>query len=115
MEPRVRINPPNHSDCALSNRANVEYTDVSTPIASNEKGLEYDWSRHMEILNRQLASTGAYVAGNEFSLADIPIGLSVNRWFETPLAHPDFPAVSDYYERLSHRPGYLLHGRNGTP
>lgn len=74
-----------------------------------------DWSRHMEILNRQLASTGAYVAGNEFSLADIPVGLSVNRWFETPLAHPDFPAVSDYYERLSHRPGYLLHGRNGTP
>lgn len=74
-----------------------------------------DWSRHMEILNRQLESTGAYVAGNEFSLADIPIGLSVNRWFETPLAHPDFPAVSDYYERLSHRPGYLLHGRNGTP
>ena len=74
-----------------------------------------DWSRHMEILNRQLESTGAYVAGNEFSLADIPIGLSVNRWFETPLAHPDFPAVSDYYERLSQRPGYLLHGRNGTP
>ena len=74
-----------------------------------------EWSRHIEILNRQLASTGAYVAGNEFSLADIPIGLSVNRWFETPLAHPDFPAVSDYYERLSHRPGYLLHGRNGTP
>lgn len=74
-----------------------------------------DWSRHMEILNRQLESTGAYVAGHEFSLADIPIGLSVNRWFETPLAHPDFPAVSEYYERLSHRPGYLLHGRNGTP
>ncbi|KMN05709.1 glutathione S-transferase family protein [Pseudomonas helleri] len=74
-----------------------------------------DWSRHMEILNRQLESTGAYVAGNEFSLADIPIGLSVNRWFETPLAHPDLPAVSDYYERLSQRPSYLLHGRNGTP
>lgn len=74
-----------------------------------------DWSRHMEILNRQLESTGAYVAGHEFSLADIPVGLSVNRWFETPLTHPDFPAVSDYYERLSHRPGYLLHGRNGTP
>lgn len=74
-----------------------------------------DWSRHMEILNRQLESTGAYVAGNEFSLADIPIGLSVNRWFETPLAHPDLPAVSDYYERLSQRPSYLLHGRNSTP
>lgn len=73
------------------------------------------WARHMEILNRQLESTGAYVSGDEFSLADIPIGLSVNRWFETPLDHPNLPAVSAYYERLSHRPGYLLHGRNGTP
>ncbi|MGE8482417.1 glutathione S-transferase family protein [Pseudomonas sp. FP1740] len=73
------------------------------------------WSRRMEILNRQLESTGAYVSEDGFSLADIPIGLSVNRWFETPLDHPDFPAVSAYYERLSRRPGYLLHGRNGTP
>lgn len=73
------------------------------------------WSRHMEILNRQLEITGAYVSGDQFSLADIPIGLSVNRWFETPLAHPDFPAVNDYYQRLSQRPGYQLHGRNGTP
>ena len=91
-------------------RHSPEHQDSQTLAAACN-----DWSRHMEILNRQLESTGAYVAGNEFSLADIPIGLSVNRWFETPLAHPDFPAVSDYYERLSQRPGYLLHGKNGTP
>lgn len=74
-----------------------------------------DWSRHMAILDRRLSATGAYVAGEAFSLADIPIGLSVNRWFETPLAHPHLPHVSAYYERLSARPGFLLHGRNGTP
>ncbi len=74
-----------------------------------------DWSRHIEILDRQLDSTGAYVVGDQFSLADIPIGLSVNRWFETPLAHPDFPAVNAYYERLSRRHGYRRYGRNGTP
>lgn len=74
-----------------------------------------EWSRNMAILNRQLESTGAYVSGEQFTLADIPIGLSVNRWFETPLAHPGLPAVNDYYERLSQRPGYRLHGRNGTP
>ncbi|RON85338.1 glutathione S-transferase family protein [Pseudomonas fluorescens] len=74
-----------------------------------------DWARNMAILNRQLEKTGAYVSGEEFSLADIPIGLSVNRWFETPLAHPDFAAMKAYYERLSLRPGYVLHGRNGTP
>ncbi|MEG0556863.1 MAG: glutathione S-transferase [Comamonas sp.] len=74
-----------------------------------------DWTRHMEVLSRQLDSTGAYIGGDVFSLADIPIGLSVNRWFETPLVHADFPALSDYYERLSLRPGYRLYGRNGTP
>jgi glutathione S-transferase len=77
-------------------------------------GIE-QWSKNMAILDRQLEKTGAYVSGEQFSLADIPIGLSVNRWFETPLAHPDFAAVKAYYERLSQRPDYLLHGRNGTP
>lgn len=77
-------------------------------------GIE-QWSKTMAILDRQLEKTGAYVSGEQFSLADIPIGLSVNRWFETPLAHPDFAAVKAYYERLSLRPGYVLHGRNGTP
>ncbi|WP_122739540.1 glutathione S-transferase family protein [Pseudomonas viridiflava] len=71
------------------------------------------WSRHMQVLNSQLEKTGAYVAGEQFSLADIAVGLSVNRWFETPFEHPDLPAVNGYYERLSHRPGYLLYGRNG--
>lgn len=74
-----------------------------------------EWSKHMGILDRQLDSTGAYVCGAAFSLADIPVGLSVNRWFETPLAHPDYPAVRDYYDRLSRRPGYRLYGRNGMP
>jgi len=66
-------------------------------------------------LDQQLQKTGAYVSGEQFSLADIPIGLSVNRWFETPLAHPGYPAVSAYYERLSQREGFRLYGRNGTP
>ncbi|MBC3482691.1 glutathione S-transferase [Pseudomonas sp. SWRI59] len=74
-----------------------------------------EWGRHMQILERQLAATGAYVAGSRFTLADIPIGLSVNRWFETPFEHPHLPAVRAYYERLSQRRAFCLHGRNGTP
>jgi glutathione S-transferase len=74
-----------------------------------------DWSRHMAILDAQLAATGAYVAGEAFSLADIPIGLSVNRWFETPLGHPHLPHVRAYYARLGERGGYRLYGKNGTP
>ncbi|WP_456022358.1 glutathione S-transferase family protein [Pseudomonas protegens] len=91
-------------------RQSLEHQD-STALAAGIK----QWSKNMEILDRQLNSTGAYVSGTEFSLADIPIGLSVNRWFETPLEHPHLPAVSAYYDRLSQREGYRLYGRNGTP
>lgn len=82
--------------------------------AALANGVE-QWSKTMGILDQQLQKTGAYVSGAAFSLADIPIGLSVNRWFETPLAHPHYPAVGAYYERLSQRAGFRLHGRNGTP
>lgn len=73
------------------------------------------WEYTMGILNKQLEKTGAYVAGDAFTLADIPVGLSVNRWYETPLEHAEFPAVRDYYERLTARKGYATWGRNGTP
>ncbi|MFJ2325725.1 glutathione S-transferase family protein [Pseudomonas sp. NPDC087690] len=91
-------------------RKSPDYQD-SAALAT---GIE-QWSKNMQILDRQLQSTGAYVSGEVFSLADIPIGLSVNRWFETPLAHPHLPAVSAYYDRLNQRDGYRLYGRNGTP
>jgi glutathione S-transferase len=71
------------------------------------------WNAHMAILEAQLVRTGGYVAGPEFTLADIPIGLSVNRWVMTPLAHSDLPEVTAYYERLSLREGYRQFGRNG--
>jgi glutathione S-transferase len=73
------------------------------------------WNRHMAMVEAQLSRTGAYIAGASFTLADIVIGLSAHRWFMTPIPRPTLPAVEAYYERLSERPGYRLHGRNGTP
>ncbi|MBO1011910.1 glutathione S-transferase [Achromobacter sp. SD115] len=73
-----------------------------------------EWARFMEILERRLEQAGGYVAGPGFSLADIPVGLSVNRWFRTPFDKPQLPAVAAYYDRLAERAGYRLHGRNGT-
>jgi glutathione S-transferase len=73
------------------------------------------WTRHMRILNDQLLATGAFIAGKDFSLADIPVALSVNRWFSTPFEHPPFPAVSDYFDRLGDRPGFAAYCRNGLP
>jgi glutathione S-transferase len=74
-----------------------------------------EWNRHMEILDGQLARTGAFVAGSQFTLADVGIGLSTHRWLSTPMARPALAAVDAYYDRLTEREGYRLHGRNGVP
>jgi glutathione S-transferase len=80
-------------------------------IAESVRG----WNDKIGILERQLSRTGAFAAGDIFSLADIVLGLSVNRWFMTPMERPAYPAVAAYYERLSQRPAFMEHGRNGIP
>lgn len=76
----------------------------------------HEWSVKMRLLDRQLAATGAYAAGAELTVADIVLGLSVHRWFMTPIPErPELAAVAHYYERLSARPAFLRHGRNGIP
>ena len=67
------------------------------------------WNRNMTILDGQLAATAAYVAGDAFSLADIPIGLSVHRWLNTPMTRPDLPAAAAYYARLWENSRFQAH------
>lgn len=74
-----------------------------------------NWTKQMHILEGHLAASGGELAGAPFTLADIPIGLVVNRWFMSPIDRPDLPQVAAYYDRLSERPPYMAHGRNGTP
>ena len=69
----------------------------------------------MEILEAHLAATGPYITGAQFTIADIPVGLIVNRWKAIEFDKPALKAVADYYDRLAERPGYQAHGRNGTP
>jgi glutathione S-transferase len=89
-------------------RRNPAFNDPREIEASKRQ-----WVRMVAILDGQLARTGGHVAGAAFTLADIPIGLSVNRWFMTPFERPSFAHVEAYYERLSERPAFLRHGRNG--
>ena len=74
-----------------------------------------EWTKQMSVLEEHLAAKGAHVMGQSFTVADIPVGLVVNRWFSIDFPKPAFKAVSAYYERLSQRPAYKAHGRNGTP
>ncbi|SAI71675.1 glutathione S-transferase [Bordetella ansorpii] len=81
-------------------RGSAEHRDPALVQASLE-----GWTRFMTVLDGRLMETGAYVAGDHFSLADIAIGLSVHRWFGTPFEHPRLDAVREYYARLVQRPG----------
>jgi glutathione S-transferase len=74
-----------------------------------------DWSEKMHLLDNQLATTGGYVTGDTFTLADIPVGLVVHRWYASPIEHPELPAVNAYYQRLCERPAFATHGRDGGP
>lgn len=66
-------------------------------------------------LDGHLKEVGPYITGEQFTVGDIPIGLVVNRWFHLEFDRPDYPNVSAYYERLTQRPAYRAHVRNGLP
>jgi glutathione S-transferase len=73
------------------------------------------WNRHMVLLDDALRSTDAFITGSSFTLADVVLGLATHRWVMTPMARPELPAVAAYYDRLTERPGFRAHGRNGIP
>jgi glutathione S-transferase len=71
------------------------------------------WNEKMEILDQRLALTGAYVTGDRFTIADIVVGLSVNRWLLTPLPRPERPFIAAYRKRLEERRACEEHCFNG--
>lgn len=86
-------------------RRHADFTDAAAIDASAAA-----WNRQMATLDAQLDATGAFAAGDTFTLADIVLGVSVQRWLSTPIGHADLPAVRAYYERLRQRPAFVSHG-----
>ncbi len=66
-------------------------------------------------MDKALAEGGPFLTGAAFTLADVVVGLSTHRWYSTPMERPALAAVASYYERLSQRPAFMAHGRNGIP
>jgi glutathione S-transferase len=74
-----------------------------------------NWNVHMALLDGQLQAGARFIAGDDFTLADIVLGLSINRWQMTPCEKPDLEFVAAYYERMRLRPGFAAHCANGLP
>lgn len=90
-------------------RRHPAFGDASAQAASIDA-----WNSAMTLLDRHLAASGAYVCGETFTLADIVLALSANRWECTPMPRPDLKAVSAWMERMSGRTGFVSHCRNGV-
>ena len=50
-----------------------------------------------------------YVAGQSFTMGDIPVGCFIHRWFALDIERPDLKNVRAWYERLKSRPAYVKH------
>ena len=61
-----------------------------------------------QMVENQLAH-GAFIAGENFSLGDIPIGVWAYRWFSLPIERPKFARLDAWYLRLRERPPYQKH------
>jgi glutathione S-transferase len=59
-------------------------------------------------LDRQLASR-PYLAGDDFSMADIPAGATLYRYYDMEIERPELKHLRDWYERLRDRPAYPAH------
>ena len=88
---------------------------VRTPKPDQDpKVIEASRQRTAEaltLLDRHLAGR-PYIAGDSFTLADIPSGIQTYRWFWFPVERPDLPSLKAWYERLGQRAGYRQHVMN---
>jgi len=60
----------------------------------------------MLILDRALASQ-PWLSGDQFGVADVPMGVYAHSFFALPMERPDVPHVRTWYDRLRERPAYV--------
>lgn len=73
------------------------------PIALEQNRLQM--IKNFEMLNQRLKIT-KFVAGDYFTLADIPLALIAYRWFNIPIERTDFEHINRWYLEVCNRPGF---------
>jgi glutathione S-transferase len=63
---------------------------------------------NLVIVDVQLAGT-EYIAGESFTMADIPMGVAAYRWFSLPIERPSMPHFARWYKRICERPAFRQH------
>jgi glutathione S-transferase len=64
--------------------------------------------KKLDIAEAQLSDC-AFLAGDEFTLADIQFGHVLYRYFDISITRPEHPALRRYYDELTARPAFREH------
>lgn len=78
----------------------IDHHTVATALRALETKLA--------IANTQL-ERHAFLAGDDFSLADVQFGHVLYRYYDLDIARADLPALRAYYDQLTLRPAYQEH------
>jgi glutathione S-transferase len=80
---------------ALQNQEHIQFSSVHC-------------QKHFTLLDAHLAAH-TFLAGDEFTMGDIPVATSLYRYFEMGLPTPEIPNVRRWYSELSQRSAYREH------
>jgi len=65
-------------------------------------------SANIAIVDAHLAGS-KYLAGNDFTVCDIPLGITAYRWFAMDMEREDYPNFKRWYDFLCDRAPFQEH------
>lgn len=84
-------------------RTEPEKRNLAALENAREQAIGY-WT----LLDRWLEKRD-YLAGSDFTLADVGNGILVHRWHSYPIERPALPRLKAWYDRLAEREGFRRH------
>jgi glutathione S-transferase len=84
-------------------RTPAEQRDQKAIAASQARTIET-----MTMLDAALAKS-AYLAGDNFSIGDIPVGIMAYRYWQLVPQRPDLPNLKRWYDQIDRRPAFQEH------
>ena len=104
--PQQRADASRWMDYQLSTiRGHIHPLLRENPNSEKMEGHVRKLAQGMEVLERRLEKVD-YLAGNDFTAADIPLGIITYRWLLLDVPHPSFPNIEAWCRRLQSRPAF---------
>jgi glutathione S-transferase len=72
------------------------------------QGVVRRLEQKLQIADQRL-QTNSYLAGSDFTLADIQFGHILFRYYDVEIERAELSALRAYYDRLTRRPAFVEH------